>query len=440
MKMKRFLTLPVAALVLALAPIRAFADNGALDELSAQIQNNGAAYSKTFVEGGPTLTLNDLTQARTAQSGKASQTGTQQLYYEQWNDVEPPNPINTVSDRIGATTDSNRFIDPITGRIDGVIDGVTGRVNGAINKTLDGLLSPVDEAVDGAFDQVDGAIDKAIASIMAPVDDIINDIMAGIDQKIESWVGDVFSEDGAVGGIINDVTGGLFGGIFGSGGKIEVEPAYNPTSRLSSIITATSFQAELEGMSAPYTEAIPFAMGSMGLPDYSKILPTLDALAKGEKGNPNPMLQGLDRFSTTPETLKMSLSGEVERLASRSIAQSVLSEAGQEDMKAQLDGAENTLKTIMAIGEDSQDLDVTQDVMKSLTAQLANDSVIRAGQYKQDLLARQQAAADAVVNTEIARLLGEQNRASRADMAANASMMHNVAGQLHLPGEMPDDD
>ena len=77
-------------------------------------------------------------------------------------------------------------------------------------------------------------------------------------------------------------------------------------------------------------------------------------------------------------------------------------------MKARLEGAEKTLETIIAIGDDSQDLDVTQDVMKSLTAQLANDSVLRAGQYEQDLRARQQAAADAVVNTEIARLLGEQ--------------------------------
>ena len=434
MKKKSWFILPIFTVVVVLAPICAIANDGTLDEMAAQIESTGTATGNGFAPGAPTITLDDLRQAQSEQAAAQTATNTQQPYYEQWNDIDPPNPIDTASGRINSTLDTNRLIDPVTGRIDGVIDGVTGRVNGAINRTLDGLLSPVDGAIDRTFDNIDDYIDKTIASIMAPVDNAINDVMSSIDGWIEDWIGDT------VGGVIDEVSGGLFGGIFGSGSKIEVEPAYDPISPLSSIITATSFQAELEGMSAPYTEAIPFAMGSMGLPDYSKIMPTLDALAKGENGNPNARLQGLDRFSTTPETLKMSLSGEVERLASRSIAQATLSEAGQEDMKSRLEGAEKTLETIIAIGDSSQDLDVTQDVMKSLSAQLANDSVLRAGQYEQDLRARQQAAADAIVNTEIARLLGEQNRARRADIAANATMMHNIVGQLHLPGEMPDDE
>ncbi|MFK8185200.1 MAG: hypothetical protein AB8B99_17650 [Phormidesmis sp.] len=437
MRKRPFFILPIATIVLALSPISAFANSGALDELSRQITGTSTA-GNSFVEGGPTLTLDDLRKAQAAQNSFTAQENTQQPYWS--NATTPPNPINTVSARIDTTLDPNRLIDPVTGRINGAIDGVTGRVNSAINRTLDSLLSPVDTAINGAFDQVDTVIDTTIASIMAPVDNIINNVMAGIDRQIESLLGGLLEGEGGIDSVLNEVTGGVFSGIFGNENqRITVAPAYNPTSPLSSIITATSFTAALEGVSAPYTETIPFAMGSMGLPDYSKIMPTLDVLAKGENGNPNPMMQGMDRFSTTPETLKMSLSGEIERIASRSIAQSTLSEAGQEDMKAQLDGAAKTLETIVAIGDASQDLDVTQDVMKSLTAQLANDSVIRAGQYKQDLLARQQAAADAVVNAEIARLLGEQTRANRADMIANAARMHTVAGQLHLPGEMPDE-
>lgn len=448
MKKPRFLPLPIATLVLAMSPLSAIADSGALDELTQQLQSTGsvadpsfvneisttadaplstgtALPTSSFVEGALTVTTEDLADAQSSQ----------------WQSIPPPNPIDTTSERIDSTFDPDRLIDPVTGRIDDTIDGITGRVDSAINQTLNSLLSPIDEAVDGAFDAVDSIIDDAIESIMAPVDDVINSVMASIDSTIESLLGGVIGEVGdVVGGVVDDVTGGLFGDVFGSGEqRIAVEPTYNPTSPLSSIITATSFQAELAGMSAPYVEPIPFAMGSMGLPDYSKIMPTLDALAQGESGNPNSVLQGLDRFSTSPETLKMSLSGEVERIASRSIAQSTLSEAGQEDMKAQLDGATKTLENIVAIGDASQDLDVTQDVMKSLTAQLANDSVIRTGQYKQSLLMRQQAAADAVVNADIARLLGEQNRASRADIISNAAKMHTIAGQLHLPGEMPDE-
>ena len=158
--MRQFLTLPIATLMLAMSPLVTFADSGALDELTTQLESSSGASGSTFVDDGPTPTINHLTQPTTqsqsAQNSPTAQTGTQPPYYEQWNDLSPPNPIDTFSDRLDTTLDTNRFIDPITGRIDGVIEGVTGRVNGAINRTLDGLLSPVDEAVDGDFDKVDG--------------------------------------------------------------------------------------------------------------------------------------------------------------------------------------------------------------------------------------------------------------------------------------------
>ena len=212
MKIRLSLTLPITALALALSPIKAIADGGALDELSAQIESSSAPA------------VNQLTQPRQA----ATQTGTQRPYYEEWSKRSTPNPINTASGRINSTLDTNRFIDPITGRIDGVIEGVTGRVNGAINKTLDGLLSPVDRAIDGAFDKVDGYIDKTIASIMAPVDNAINDVMSSIDGWIENWIGD------KLGGVIDEATGGLFGSIFGNGKKIESKSGLRP--HLSALI------------------------------------------------------------------------------------------------------------------------------------------------------------------------------------------------------------
>jgi hypothetical protein len=109
-------------------------------------------------------------------------------------------------------------------------------------------------------------------------------------------------------------------------------------------------------------------------------------------------------------------------------------------MKADLEGATETLDATVKIADESQDLDVTQDVMKNLSAQLAQDSVIRAGQYKQDMLARQQQAADAVVNTEISKLLGEQNRMERAELLGNATVMDAATAGLYLPGEATRDD
>ena len=409
----------------ALIPMQAMAQT-TLDEMSAQLESNSFAPG----EGGqPSITLGDLRESQNQPTQPTRQS----------NAGGRPDPIGNASNGINRTLDTDRLIDPVTGRIDGTVDQISGKVNGAIDRALNNFLSPIDGAIDDTFGKVDGVIDGVIANIMSPVDGIINDIMSSIDKQIDNLLGGILGE--AAGGVLDDGPGDLLSGLLGGGNKRNtVEALYNPASPLSSIISATSFQAGLEGITSPYTEAIPFSVGSMGLPDYSKIMPTLDVLAKGEDGNPNSILQGADRYSTTPETLKMSLSGEVERLGSRSIAQATLSEAGQDDMKSDLEGASETLETIIQLGDDSQDMDVTQDVMKNLTAQLANDSVLRTGQYKQQMLSRQQAAADAVVNTEIAQLLSEQNRSERADIAANSARIHMSIGQLHLPGEMADEE
>lgn len=431
--MKKPLSIMLVALC-ALTPSRAIAQS-TLDEMSTQLES-----SNSFAPGAggrPTITLEEL-RATQAEETRAR---IDPPDYRVPSTAGPrPNVLGTVSDGISNTVDTSRFIDPVTGRISGAVDGISSRFNSAIDRVLNGFLSPIDGAIDGVFDRADVAIDQAIANIMSPVDDAIDSIMASIDGYIDDLIGGLFEQDGAVGGILDEATGGIFGGIFGGGGRNKVEPQYNPNSPLSSIVSATSFQTGLVGITAPYTDALPIPTGDMGLPDYSMIMPTLDALAVGENGHANKALQGADRFNTAPEALKQSLSGEIERLGSRSIAYGTLSAGGQTEMKADKDGADETLKTIIKLGDDSQDMDVTQDVMKNLTAQLANDSVIRVGQYKQDMQSRQQAAADAIVNAEIAQLLSEQNRAERASKAGSAAGLHVATGQLHLPGEMSDED
>lgn len=400
-----------------------------LDQMSVQVENSNSYMPGAG--GRPPLTIDDL---RAAQSGPAAQPqGSNQAA-----SPPPPDVIGNASDGVGKILNTGRLIDPITGSIDRAVEGISGSVNNGINRALNGALAPVDAAIDRTVNSVNGAIDRALGNVMAPVDKTINDVLAGINKEISRILDGIFGAPKDVAeGVLDEALGGVLGG---GGGRRTVEALYNPTSPVSSIVSAASFQSLLPGVTSPYTEAIPFAVGSMGLPDYTAILPTLDALIAGQTGHPNRTIQGADRFSTTPQTLTMSLSNEVERLGSRSIANATLSKSGQDAMKADLEGATKTLETAVKIADESQGLDVTQDIMKNLSAQLAQDSVLRSNQLKEDTLARQQAAADSVITTQISQALDEQNRANRAQWTGNSARMHQAAGQMHLPGEKASDD
>ena len=371
-------------------------------------------------------------------SGQIAETGQRSFQTQGFTQSRPPDVWGNATSGIEETLDTSRIIDPITGRIDSAVGRVEGSVNNGINRALNGILSPVDSAIDKALGSVNGAIDKGIAKIMNPVDDAINSVLDGIDAKITEVLDGIFGKavEDAAGGILDEATGGLFGGIFGGGGsKIKVEQAYDPLSQVPSVIASATFNSMLAGVTNPYLDTIPFESGGMGLPDYSTITPVIDALVAGTNGNPNQVMQGADRFSVNPQGLSMSLSHEVERMGSRAIANATLSKVGQDSMKADLEGAKETLNAVIEIADNAQDRDVTQDVMKNLSAQLAQDSVLRAGQYRQAMLDRQQTAANAVVTTEIAKLLDEQNRGRRADLMGNAAAMHKATAGLHLPGE-----
>jgi hypothetical protein len=431
--MKSLRLIFAVAILSCLLPRLAIAQS-ALDDMSAQIESNSAAGQS---ENSQDL-LEQLREAQSAPAAAPSSNTPSQGFVA----GDRPNIIETTSNGVGDILDTRRLIDPITGRIDSAVGQVTGSVNGGIDRAIDGIMSPVNGAIDKALGGVNGQIDRAIASVMSPVDEAISNVMDGIDKQITELLDGIFGKavEDTVGGVVDEATGGLFGDLLGGGSRRTVEQAYNPLSPMSSIVSATSFQSLLPGVTKPYTDSIPFEVGGMGLPDYASITPVIDALVAGENGNPNPIMQGADRFSTNPQGLSASLSSEVERLGSRSIANSTLSKAGQDSMKADLEGATETLDATVKIADESQDLDVTQDVMKNLSAQLAQDSVIRAGQYKQDMLARQQQAADAVVNTEISKLLGEQNRMERAELLGNATVMDTATAGLYLPGEAPRDD
>ncbi|MBE9062245.1 hypothetical protein [cf. Phormidesmis sp. LEGE 11477] len=354
----------------------------------------------------------------------------------------------TVPDVVGNTRgsvddiidiDAGGYIDPITGRVNSSIEGVKGRVTDGINRALSRAVSPIDEAIQGALGSVEAQVDKSIQKVMAPVDQAIDNVMSGIEGQIDKWLTDLFGEavEDIAGDVLGEATGGLLGGLLG-GGSRSVEKAYDPLSPASSVVTAATFNELLAGVTRPYADIIPFESGGMGLPDYSSIPSVVDALVAGKDGNPNRVIQGADRFSTNPQGLALSLRGEIRRAGSQAVAAGTLSKTGQDLMQAELEGAKESLNAAIEYADDSQDKDVTQDIMKNLSAQLAQDSVIRANEFRQSTIDRQQQAADAMVQTEIAQLLSEQNRNNRASLLGNVSAMQIATAGLFLPGECGD--
>lgn len=429
----------LAAAILPLLFSRAAIAQSTLEEVSNQVE---ALETEESSGTSSEKLLEQLREHANQPPNSAAKTTQQNVPTQNYTQSRPPNVWGNAQGGVNEILDTDRIIDPITGRIDSSVGRLKGSVNNGINRALNGILSPVDNAIDNALGSVNGAIDRGIASIMSPVDDAINNALDGIDAKITEFLDGIFGKavEDTLGGVLDEATGGLLGGIFSGGGKIKVEKAYNPLSQVPDIVTSATFSSMLSGVTNPYLDTIPFEPGGMGLPDYSTITPVIDALVAGRNGNPNQVMQGADRFSVNPQGLSMSLAHEVERIGSRAIANATLSKVGQDRMKADLEGAVETLDAVIEIADDAQDKDVTQDVMKNLSAQLAQDSVLRAGQYRQSMLDRQQGAANAVVTTEIAKLLDEQNRARRSDLMGNAAAQHRATSGFHLPGESSKDD
>jgi hypothetical protein len=149
----------------------------------------------------------------------------------------------------------------------------------------------------------------------------------------------------------------------------------------------------------------------------------------------HPRLQQSDRFNTNPQALAYSVKSESDRLASRGMAQTVMGTAGQQQVAQDTQAASQALQFIQQTSAAAQAKDVTQDVMKDLTAMTAAQSSLSAGSYAQLIGVRQQMAADSVVNTNISEATDEANRMQHAERMGAALYVLNSAANFYLPGQ-----
>lgn len=156
---------------------------------------------------------------------------------------------------------------------------------------------------------------------------------------------------------------------------------------------------------------------------------------RGEQAATQDMkTQRIDRFNYNPAALAQSLNHESNRLTSRTMANSVLGQEGQQAMLNEMQAAEQSMEMIHSKAEEAQGLDVTQDVMKAMTEMLAGSSQLQSGSYAQLMLMRQQMAASNQVLSDTSEALDERNRAEKAQMMGTAAGAARSAASLYLPG------
>ncbi|MBD2233708.1 hypothetical protein [Phormidium tenue] len=247
-------------------------------------------------------------------------------------------------------------------------------------------------------------------------------------------LGDILNAGGGFGGGAVLGPGGLFGDGAGAGHRAEVNirtqtlvqgvAARSPT-------VATAAGRFLDNIRGGFGTPPEFITGSLGVPDVlaSQLALTTAIVSGAEKGSPGAASQRVDRFNMNPIALADTASKEVSRAAAAGFANSLLSEEGQAGIVAEVKATDDTLQEIVVLAEEAQSLDVTQDIMKSHIAALAQSSAIDVAQYGQSIQMRQQLAADSLVQIEAARELSALNRAqSRQGMAQAAEVINSSAG------------
>lgn len=240
--------------------------------------------------------------------------------------------------------------------------------------------------------------------------------------------------NGGLGGGLGDALGGL-GGVFGGGNNAGYEAAIDIKlpSLGESLVSWNTLAGDASGalmnnVVSTFGSTPNIITGALGVPDVFASQQSVAETVMGgvQNGSPTGASQQVDRFNVNPIALSETIGKEVSRAASVGFSNTLLSEAGQQAIVEEVQATDETLTEIVDLATEAQDLDVTQDVMKNMSAMLAQQSSIEVAGYGQTIQLRQQFAADAVVQAEAAEELAAMSRRQQTEpMAAAAEVLQS---------------
>ena len=260
----------------------------------------------------------------------------------------------------GGIDDITSGVGDLTQGIEGSLEGVTedietvaGSVTEDIEDVAGGLQEQAEQVVDSiGLDPIDSQVEE-VTAIVGVVDETIGAVTESIDGII---------------GTIDDQIAGLLDlfSLFGSPDLDDI--LANPEEILGVGNDGGDGDLQEGGVGSSGGSLMSGAAGALGLPDpkiieeninQSGTSPTEEALATMTGGEGSPVIK-LD----AKEIFDADLAEEVARA-------SALTQAGQEKLAQNVEVANQSLETSQQLAEDSEEQDVSQNIMRNLSVQQA---------------------------------------------------------------------
>lgn len=175
-------------------------------------------------------------------------------------------------------------------------------------------------------------------------------------------------------------------------------------------------------------------LSALEIPDTSKTAATI--FQDGNVGESSTLATRLESKTSQPSFgVKADLNHSSDRDVARGIAySSAMGEVAQTGGAQRLQSVSNAAAVNTQLGQESQTLDVTQQIMQNLSGQMAQDAQIQVALYGEAHQARIDRANGLILQTQMAELLNGNNASERrAEIAANRAAGRGAAF-LNLPG------
>lgn len=180
------------------------------------------------------------------------------------------------------------------------------------------------------------------------------------------------------------------------------------------------------------------AMGSVKVPDLQQVTDNIMKTATSERAGIH-LSEALENKTSGQGDGSYAIRSDYNDQAQRSAAigtanGATLTRGAQETSKQKLDATrENTEKNIQ-LGQESQNLDVTQQILQNLSQQTALSAQVQNRLYAEAQQARTDRALGLVLNAQTAKEISAANIASRQSNIASGNIASLQSGMMMMPG------
>lgn len=173
----------------------------------------------------------------------------------------------------------------------------------------------------------------------------------------------------------------------------------------------------------------------LGIPDLSQLSAAIFR-GSGDNTAPFKLAAALENRTDKPSFgIKADLAHSSERDASRGTAYgSVLSQQAQAQGKQNLTVVGNAASTSDSLAQESQGLDVTQQILQNVSLQMGKQAEIEAAQFGEAQQARIDRAQDLLLQSQMAESITGRNVADRRNERTTARSAARGMTWLNLPG------